>query len=319
MSLGEIKQAQDDVDPDIRAFVESINKGYAAHASVESMSREERRKIAEMVREPWRSGGPEMFESVDFEISNVRARLHRPTNTPDLPVMLYIHGGGWTLFSIDTHDRLMREYAALANVAVIGIDYSLSPEAKFPVALNEIVDALRWIRSHASNLKVDPSRIAIGGDSAGANLAVAACLKLRDLGEPKVQALILNYGAFDPEPTSSYDRFGGPAYCLSVPEMDAFWSDYVSDPSELSQPLVAPLKADLHDIPPSFLAIAECDILTDCNFALAKKLAKSGVTVEAVVYRGATHSFLEAVSTAPLAQKALGEQAAWLKLQLGTV
>jgi len=304
------------VDPHIRFFVDNINAGYAAYQDAGAIPLARRREIAEQIREPWRVGGPEMFETREFEFAGARMRLHRPIDAVDLPVMLYIHGGGWTLFSIDTHDRLMREYAARAGIVVIGIDYSLSPEAKFPVALDEIVAALRWIRDQAAAIGVDGSRLAVGGDSAGANLAIAACLKLRELGESQLQAMILNYGAFAPEPTESYDRFGGPAYCLNVPEMDAFWADYVSDPKQLSDPLVAPLRADLNDMPPAFVAIAECDILADCNRALAEKLTQAGVPVEAVVYRGATHSFLEAMAIAPLAQKALADQALWLRRTL---
>ncbi|MCB2061269.1 MAG: alpha/beta hydrolase [Novosphingobium sp.] len=309
----------DDVDPHIRFFVDNINAGYAAYPNSDEVTPARRREIAEQIREPWRKGGPEMAETLDFDIGGVSMRLHRPVDAAGLPAMLYIHGGGWALFSIDTHDRLMREYAARAGIAVIGIDYSLSPEAKFPVALDEVVAALLWIREHAEELSIDESRLAVGGDSAGANLAVAACLKLRELGHVPLQAMILNYGAFAPEPKGSYERYGGPAYCLEVPEMDAFWANYVSDPAQLADPLVAPLHADLHGLPPAFIAIAECDILADCNQELAEKLASAGVSVKAVVYHRATHSFLEAMSIAPLAQQALADQALWLRRTLSMI
>ena len=313
MSIAEVSRDDDDVDPDIRAFVNDINEGYAAYPDLESKPLAVRREIAELIREPWRSGGPEMAETRNFDIGGIRMRLHRPIDSLELPAMLYVHGGGWTLFSIDTHDRLMREYAARAKIAVIGIDYSLSPEARFPKALDEVVMTLQWIAGNASGLGVDPNRIAVGGDSAGANLSVAACLKLRELGKPLPKAMVLNYGAFDPEWSASYDRFGGSAYCLNVAEMDAFWAGYVTDRAQLADPLVAPINADMRNLPPAFLAIAECDILADSNLALAEKLRAAGVPVEAIVYRGATHSFLEAVSTAPMVQMALNDQAKWLR------
>ncbi|AKM11547.1 alpha/beta hydrolase [Croceicoccus naphthovorans] len=310
---------QDDVDPKIREFVNGINAGYDALLPETPLSMPERRAIAERVREPWRSGGPRMAETQDYDVVGVRLRVHRPTDAASLPAMLYIHGGGWALFSIDTHDRLMREYASRAGIVVVGIDYSLSPEAKFPAALNEAVSAIGWMRENADDLGIDPARIAVGGDSAGGNLAVSTCLKLRELGLPQLQGMVLNYGAFAPDHTPSYARYDGPNYCLTVDEMDAFWDDYLADPSQKSDPLAVPTLGDLHDLPPAFMAIAKLDILRDCNHTLAEKLADVGVAVEAVEYETATHSFLEAMSIAPLASRALDDQAKWLRSALGVV
>mgnify|MGYP001131441605 CR=1 FL=1 len=308
----------DPVDRDVRRFVDAINAAYAEYAgrSVEGVAA--RREVAELVRKSWRSGGPEMAETREFDLDGVRLRLHRPAASGVLPAMLYIHGGGWTLFSIDTHDRLMREYAARAGIAVIGIDYSLSPEHKFPTALHEIVEALDWIAGNAAQLGVDPARIFVGGDSAGANLAVAACLLRREQGLPMPAGMVLNYGAFAPEATDSYRHFDGPLYSLEAAEMDEFWANYVERAGDLANPLVAPLLADLHGLPPAFLAIAECDILADGNRAMADRLAAAGVAVEAVVYPATTHSFLEAVSIAPIAARALDDQAAWIGGIAGT-
>jgi acetyl esterase len=306
----------DYIDPDIRTFVDRINEGYAALGGDGTTTMAERREIAERVREPWRTGGPRMAESRDFELNGLRMRLHRPTSDDALATMLYIHGGGWALFSIDTHDRLMREYASRAGIAVIGIDYSLAPEAKFPVALDEIVAAVEWLREHAADMGLDGTRIAVGGDSAGANLTVAACLNLRDAGRPVPQAMLLNYGAFAAEHKPSYARFGGAPHCLTADEMDGFWRDYLSDGEQLSNPLVAPLHADVHDLPPAFMAIAECDILADCNHELARKMSGAGVPVEAREYKRATHSFLEAMSISALARQALDDQAGWLRKAL---
>lgn len=302
----------DPLDRDIRRFVDTISATYASLAGDASHGMAARREVAERVRLEWRSGGPVMAETRELRMGALRLRLHRPTLSPALPVMLYIHGGGWTVFSIDTHDRLMREYAARAGIAVIGIDYSLSPENKFPKALEEIVAALEWIEIHAADLQVDARRMILGGDSAGANLAVAASLLRRDCGMPALSGMVLNYGAFSPEATESYRRFNGPAFPLEAAEMDDFWANYVESPDDLSNPLVAPLRADLHGLPPAFLAIAECDILADCNHAMAEKLAAAGVPVRAETYRGAAHSFLEAVSIAPLAGQALDDQATWI-------
>ena len=313
MSKGLSAMQDDMADPDIRRFVDAITAAYAEHAAPAGASMALRRAVAERVRRPWREGGPIMAETREMDMGGVRLRLHCPVADEKLPVMLYIHGGGWMLFSIDTHDRLMREYAARARIAVIGIDYSLSPESKFPVALEQCAAALDWIGAEADALNLDADRVLIGGDSAGANLSVATCLLQRQRGRPLPAAMLLNYGAFAPERTSSYARFGAGDYSLEADEMDAFWAAYIDGPEQLADPLVAPLRADLTGLPPAFLAIAECDILVDCNDAFARKLEEAGVPTRTVTYGGATHSFLEAMSIAPLANRALDEQAAWIR------
>lgn len=306
----------DDLDPDIRAFAEELNRAYGAHPHLDAMPLPVRRDIAEKVRAPLAAGGPEMHSVTDVHVDGVQIRLHLPKEGP-LPCMLYVHGGGWTMFSIETHDRLMREYAARAGIAVAGVEYSLSPEAKFPTALDEVIGAHKWLRQHGADYGIDASRIAIGGDSAGANLAVAANLKMRDEGLQPSDAMLLNYGAFGAEPTPTYGRYDGDDYTLTVDEMGVFWDNYTRDPSDLENPLVVPIKADLTGLPPAFFAIAECDILADGDRAMADRMDQAGVPTETHVYRGATHSFLEAVSTAPLASRAFDDAAVWLRAQLG--
>ncbi|MBB3695408.1 alpha/beta hydrolase [Sphingomonas sp. BK580] len=310
--------AHDDVDPDIRRFVVALNHGYGQFSDFAALPLPERRAAAEVVRAPWRAGGPVMAETRDGTLAGCRARFHYPgTSRTPRPALLYVHGGGWTMFSIDTHDRLMREYAARADVVVVGIDYSLSPEARFPVALDEVVAAYRELRGAAAAYGIAAERIAVGGDSAGGNLAVAMSLRLRELGEPLPAALLLNYGAFDPVPTPSYARYDGPAYMLTIAEMDQFWRDYAGEPATLDDPLVVPVRADLTGLPPAFVTIPECDILADANRAMAERLHAAGVAVEACVYPGATHSFLEAVSVSPLADAAFEDAARWLAAVLG--
>ncbi|WP_284734700.1 alpha/beta hydrolase fold domain-containing protein [Sphingosinicella terrae] len=305
-----------EIDPEIRAFVSALNRGYAAVPGFGSLPLPERRDAAERIRAPWSAGGPAMARTIETTVAGRAARIHLPAEAEALPVLLYLHGGGWTMFSIDTHDRLMREYAARAGIAVLGLDYSLSPEARYPVALGETVNALAWIGEEGATHGLDGGRIAIGGDSAGANLAMAACLRLRDCGSALPKAMLLNYGAFGPEHLPSYRLYGGPDYMLTVEEMDRFWTDYVAGPEDLDDPLAAPALADLAGLPPAFMAIAECDILLDVNRQVAERLARAGVEVDARIYPGATHSFLEAVSISRLANRALEEASQWLRIQL---
>lgn len=233
--------------------------------------------------------------------------------------MVYLHGGGWTLFSIDTHDRLMREYAARADIVVIGVDYSLSPESKFPRALHESVDVVRWLRQHAQDIDIDAARIAIGGDSAGANLSLATCLSLRDTGDDDaVRAMVLNYGAFDRSISDlAASRLGAPGAMLEAAEMEQFWLNYLRDATDIDNPLACPLRADVSGLPPAFLAIAELDVLAEQSVALTAKLRAAGVPAHSAIYSGASHSFLEAVSIAAVSDRALAETSQWLRDQLG--
>jgi acetyl esterase len=309
----ETSTEEDDVDPEIRTFVVALNHGYGQFSDFDVLPLPQRRAAAETVRRQWRTGGPVMAATRETTVAGCRVRIYRPVETSKVqPAMLYVHGGGWTMFSIDTHDRLMREYAARAGVVVVGVDYSLSPEAKFPVALEEIVEVFRWMRREAASLGVDPHRIAIGGDSVGANMSVAACLWLRDAGEPTPAAMLLNYGAFDPGETPSYARYDGAAYMLNADEMHRFWANYTVGADAYADPLVAPLKANLAGLPPTFLTVAECDILADANREMAARLNAAGVPVEARTYPGATHSFLEAVSISRLADGAFDDASRWL-------
>lgn len=309
--------AADELDPEIREFQRLVNEDYARFSggNFAALTPAEARAVAERVRARWTGGGPAMqrVEELAVGAQGVRIRIHHPEGAAlRSPALIYVHGGGWTVFSLDTHDRLMREYAARAGLVVVGIDYSLSPEAKFPRAIDEIVSVIRWLRAEGDRHGIDPARLAIGGDSAGANLAVAANLRLRGLDEPVLNAMLLNYGVFTPEPQRSYALYDGPDYMLTVEEMDRFWRNYLSSESERSDSLAAVLEADLRGLPPTHFTIAPCDILADSNHAMAEKMRRAGVEVVERVYPGASHSFLEAMSIASVANRALDEASTWL-------
>ncbi|AZU04051.1 putative acetyl esterase [Glycocaulis alkaliphilus] len=311
------------LDPDIERFMARIAQSYASQRPIADCTPAEARAVAEFVRAPWTAGGPEMARTFEVKVptphGEVRVRLHDPCpSTQPKPVLVYAHGGGWVMFSLDTHDRLMREYASRAGVIVAGVDYALSPEARFPVALEQIAAAIVWIRAHAHELGADPDRIAAGGDSAGANMALASAVMLRDRGETGLlKALHLHYGAFDNVIAPEWEsRFGGPDSMLTSAEMDRFWENYLRGPADAGNPLAVPAKAALEGLPPAFLTIPECDVLTGQSLELARRMEASGVRVRAQIYKGATHSFLEAVEISPLAAKALQDGADWLKAEL---
>lgn len=307
----------DDLTPDMRRFQRWLAAAYAKHPALDTLALPQARLVAERVRAPLAQGGPTMVRRHDLQVATphgpVRVRLHTPTEAARHPALLYLHGGGWVFFSIDTHDRLMRELAARSGRTVIGVDYDRAPEARYPVAREQAVAVWRWARDNAATLGLDADRIALGGDSAGGNLAITAALELRAAGE-RPDALLLNYGVFgDADSTESYTRFDGPAYNLGRDEMRGFWDRYVGPSRPIDDPLAVPLKADLTGLPRCCLVVPECDVLRDDSLQLAERLRGAGVPVALQRHAGAVHSFLEAVSMSDTAERGLADSAAWLR------
>ncbi len=312
----------DALDPDIRRFVAEVSAGWAHYGDLGAASPAEARRIAEQVRAPWTHGGPQMATITERVVStahgDVRVRLYDPGPPATKPALIYLHGGGWTLFSLDTHDRLMREYAARAGVIVAGVDYALSPESRFPVALEQVVAVARFLAGGGAGPGIDPLRIAIGGDSAGANLAIAACIRLRNEGRADlIRAMVLNYGVFARRSSSDAQRrFGGAGNMLTADEMEGFWKNYLRDDRDAEDPLVCPVRAELQNLPPAFLAAAGRDLLAEQSVEMADRLNAARVPVRLEIYRGASHSFLEAVSISPLADRAFDDASIWLRAAL---
>jgi acetyl esterase len=241
-------------------------------------------------------------------------RLHRPRTDARLPVLIYLHGGGWVWNSIDTHDPLMRSYAAGAGCAVIGPDYALSPEAAFPQALEEVAAVARWVATYGAEWGLDGARIVLGGDSAGANLALGAALLLRQ-SDPMLQlrGLLLNYGVFDDRmATPSYAEFAD-GFGLTREKMRFYWDCYAPNPADRFSPFAAPARADLRGLPPCLIQIAELDVLADENRHMAAALRAAGVSVEDETFPGTVHGFLRARDHVPAARRAIDAASAWLK------
>lgn len=311
------------IDAQLQPFVSELMQSQMPGSREDAPSLREMRRHVEAVRAPWRRGGPVMAEVADTRVptthGEVRARLYRPNaNHEPRPALIYLHGGGWTMFSIQTHDRIMRELAARADVLVIGIDYALSPESKFPRALHQIRGVVHWLAEQDTWPGIDTTRLAIGGDSAGANLAVGTSLMLRDTGEPDaIRAMLLAYGCFSSELSAASKRhYGSEDNLLSSREMNGYWRDYLANPADATNPLACPMLARLEGLPPSFQLIAQCDVLAEQNAVFTKRLRTAGVPAEAHVYAGAPHSFLEAVSIADIAGHAFDDAAAWLRDRL---
>lgn len=245
---------------------------------------------------------------------SVPLRLFLPDTAPGerLPVLIYFHGGGFVLNGLDTHERLMRLLAIRAGVAVVGVGYSLAPEHRFPRQLDEALAAVAWVRGPAgAAMRLDGSRLVLGGDSAGANLALATTLALRDRGLPAPRLGLLLYGMFSADlDTPSHRRFGGGGYGLTTERVDWFWKQYLADYAQRDNPYAAPLRAELEDLPPQHLIAAGHDCLLDDSRMLARELAAAGVEATLSVYEGVPHSFMLMSEVLEPADHAVSEAAA---------
>jgi acetyl esterase/lipase len=249
----------------------------------------------------------------------VSVRIVKPAGaTGPLPAVLYIHGAGWVFGDAHTHDRLVRELVVGANAAVVFPEYSLSPEAKYPTAIEEIFAVARWVATQGAAKGLDASRLAVAGDSVGGNMAAALTLLAKERGEVTFVAQVLFYpvtnAAFD---TPSYDQFAT-GYFLRRDGMQWFWDQYTTDDRERAQITASPLRASLEQLaglPPALVITGEADVLRDEGEAYAAKLRAAGVAVTTVRYAGITHDFvmLNALRGTQAAEGAISQAIAALR------
>lgn len=315
--------AELELESGLRLFLDAMRAEWRNYPQFDTLSFPQQRAVAEKMRARWAVGGPVMAATTervfDPGAGELRIRVHRPDGVAEpAPAMVYLHGGGFTLFSIDTHDRLMREYAAAGGFVVIGVDYPLAPEHKYPVALDRIEALMLWLSDRAGELGVDPARIAMGGDSAGANLSFATTLRLRERGAMGImRAILSNYGGFSAYLSDEAEaRFGGPGSIMDRAEAAQYYANYLRGPADAADPFACPINADLAGFPPVFLVIPECDIVTEQSVAMDGLLRAAGVETESRIYRGAIHSFLEAMSVSGLARQAIADGAAFIRGKL---
>ncbi|MCL5280942.1 MAG: alpha/beta hydrolase [Planctomycetes bacterium] len=243
----------------------------------------------------------------------VSIRIVRPRGVWQiLPTIMYFHGGGWVLGDQDTHDRLIREIARGAGAALVFVNYTPAPEARYPVPIEEAYAATQWVAEHGGEIHVDSSRLAVAGDSVGGTMATVVALLAKQRGGPPICLQVLFYPVtetgFD---TPSYDQFAE-GYFLTREAMKWFWNQYAPDPAARSEPTASPLQASvdqLHGLPPALLIFGECDVLRDEGEAYARKLIEAGVPVTAARYLGITHDFvmLNALANTPAARDAIAQ------------
>jgi len=245
------------------------------------------------------------------------ARLFAPSTDAGLPLLLYLHGGGFTIGSIATHDILCRELARLAGCMVVSLDYRLAPEHRFPTASNDAWDAMAWLAVNAQTLGADPARLAVGGDSAGGTLAAVNAILARDAGLPLALQLLIYPGCAAHQDTPSHATFAR-GLVLEEPAISWFFGNYVSSRQEREDWRFAPLHApDVEGVAPAWMGLAECDPLVDEGIEYADKLRLAGVPVDLDIYRGVTHEFIKMGRAIPEARQAHADAARALRLAFG--
>jgi acetyl esterase len=246
---------------------------------------------------------------------DLKLRIYRPAGQGPFPILAFFHGSGFVLCSLDTHDGMCRNLCAGAGCIVASVDYRLAPEHKFPAGLDDCVVATGWLAEHAAELEGDAGRLAVGGDSAGGNLAAAAALRIRDEAGPALCGQLLIYPVTDYHTpgTPSY-RANAEGYGLTRDTMVWFWDHYLRDPADAAHPYASPLRArDFSSLPPALVVTAEYDPLRDEGEYYAEKLRAAGSRVVMSRWAGVNHGFFFWAGLVDKAGDAIDESCAWLR------
>jgi acetyl esterase len=249
----------------------------------------------------------------------IPVRIYGPDATGPLPVLVWYHGGGWVIGSLETHDGLCRELVDAAGCLVVSVDYRLAPEHRFPAGVDDAYAAALWVSEHAAEIGADPSKEAVGGDSAGGHLAAVTAMTARDRGTPPLVLQLLVYPALEHEFSRPSMIENADGYMLTTDGMRWFYRHTLNDPSEGDDPRVSPIRADsLAGLPPAFVVTAEFDPLRDQGRAYADALAAAGVPVAGTTYDGVFHGFFNMSAMIDQAKIALGDAVAALRDAFGS-
>ena len=250
---------------------------------------------------------------------SVPLRIIRPEGaTEALPALVYVHGGGWIVGDKHTHDRLIREIAVGANVVLLFVDYDRSPEAQYPVAIEQVYAVTAYLVEHGGRLGIDPARLAIAGDGIGGNMAAAVTLLAKQRRGPKIDVQVLFYPAVDSVfDTGSYASYADGPW-LTKPAMESFWNAYLPDVAMRRRITAAPLNASIDELtglPDTLVIVAEHDVLRDEGECYARKLGRAGVRVTSTRYNDTIHDFvmLNALADTPATRGAIAQTSAFIR------
>lgn len=308
-----MSQTIDLLEPVTREFLEKVNK--QGGTPIYQLSPKDARKVLSDLQAAQVAKLPADIDDLDIPVGpegRVSIRIIRPKGNKEiLPVVMYFHGGGWVLGDKDTHDRLVREIANGANAAVVFVNFTPSPEAKYPTPIEEAYAATKYISENGKNFNLDGSRLAFAGDSVGGNMVAAVLLLAKERGGPKINYQVLFYPVTDANfDTQSYQQYATGIW-LTREAMKWFWDNYLPDEEARKKPTASPLQASVDQLrgqPPALVITDENDVLRDEGEAYAHKLIQAGVNVTAVRYIGTIHDFvmLNALAGTPATCSAIG-------------
>jgi len=298
-----------------------ILAGFAATPGVDfkTLPIAEARASADAASIAWNEGAPDMPAreiAVQVDGASLRGRLYHPKPGTPAPVIIYVHGGGWTFGSVDTHDGTMRHLATASGCAVFGFDYRLAPEHPYPIPLEDTLGAIAFALSGELGSDVDAQRWALAGDSAGATLALSAMIHRREAGLALPATAALFYGCYAPDfETGSHARLGE-GYILTTANMRWYWRNYLAAAFDAPPTLAAPLNADLAGLPPLYLTVGGLDPLVDDTIHLADRLAAAGVAFRHDHVPGVIHGCLRMSRELAPAQAMIDAGAAYITQRL---
>jgi acetyl esterase len=283
------------LDPQVRLVLRLIYGGLRGLPPPSQLSVAELRRINAGLSFYFNAGAPPLPHVEERTIAapsgNARIRLYDPGTPAPAPTVVLLHGGGWVMGNLDTYDGFARQIAKRSGLRCLNVEYALAPEHSFPAPLDDCIAAVRWAMSEGAKLGIDPERVALVGDSAGANLSLAVCLALRQEQSQRPRGAALLYGGYSLDfDTASQRAYGSGAYFLGTEEMQRYWNDYLPEQSARLNPLAVPMLADLAGLPPLYVAACEFDPLLNDSQRLAERAKAAGLDCELRVWKGVVHA-----------------------------
>lgn len=309
------------VERNTQAFLDALAKG--GGKPLETLSPADARNVLSGAQQGAKLPPAEVSEkTIRVDGKPLQLTVVRPAGAKGvLPAFMFFHGGGWILGDYPTHERFVRDLVADSGAAAVFVNYTPSPEARYPVAIKEAYAATKWVAEHGAEIQVDGSRLAVAGNSVGGNMAAVVALVAKANGGPKLRAQVLFWPVTNANfENASYDEFANDHF-LTKGMMNWFWDAYTTDPKQRREIHASPLQAtaeQLRGLPPTLVQTAEKDVLRDEGEAYARKLDAAGVPVVATRYNGMIHDFglLNVLSELPATRAALHQAGEELKLRL---
>jgi acetyl esterase len=280
------------LDPQIATLIEALDAGFPpVHTMTGAQARATIRSRLAPPAEP-EPVAEVRDETIPGPGGDIPVRIYRPDRPGDLPVLVYAHGGGFVFCDLDSHDGLCRDFANRLAAVVVSVDYRLAPENPWPAAAYDVQAATQWVTDNASNLGCDAHRVAVGGDSAGGNLAAVTALIARDRGGPPIAAQLLIYPVMAADFDNESYRLFGKGFYNPKPALQWYWDQYVPALDDREHPYASPLRADLAGLPPAIVVAAGHDPLRDECLAYADALEAAGVVTVRCLFEGGIHGFM---------------------------